>query len=221
MYKPVIFFDVDGVLLEWFDPFLKYLYENNIAESPFGGKLKTSEFNGYGIEHSRQFAHMGKTIYSHMKAFIDSEAWDDLKPIAVITHLETLKNAGYELRVLSQVSSNKDRIRRVQNLTRHFGGVFEDMHFTCWRTKKENFIRNFAIKNSCHVFLLDDKPDTVKAVGEVGRQWRTVHSIGICNNETHPYLIDEYWSMHRSGVNFTWCQNVEDAVLYFLKRKYM
>lgn len=224
--RKVIFFDVDGVLLEWFKPFLKYLHEMNVVHSQFDENvpMKLTEMRGYNMEKHPNFAHLGKDLYRHMKDFIGSEQWEQLKPLAILSDLEVLKNCGYELRVLSQVTAKIDRCRRAQQVTRHFGPVFTDMHFTCWRTKKENFIKQFAIDNDCDVWLLDDKPDTVQAVAELARfnhpGTPQITSIGICNNESHPYLYDTYWTMQKRGVNFTWCKDVKDFVDGMLKEKY-
>lgn len=217
--RKVIFLDVDDTLIEWLQGFLKYLHEMNVVSSQFGdGPVRVTELSGYNMEESKIFRPLGKSLYVHMKAFIDSSEWDILPPLAYAHYLEALCNAGFELRVLSQVTANKDRTRRVLNMSRLFGNVFADMHFTCWRQKKEKFVYNFAMKNDCEVWMVDDKPATVKAVADIGSD--RIHAIAICDQIRHAYLVDEYWSMRQQGVNFNWHESVNDFAIATISNKY-
>lgn len=235
MDKTVIFFDVDGVLLEWCKPFLQYLYDMNILESPYrDGPVRVSEFTGYDFK-SEVFDKVRPNIYKYMKDFIDSEHWDNLSPLVPITTLEALKNCGYELRILSQVSNKKDRPRRVNQITRHFGAVFTDIHFTCHRTCKAKFVERFMKDNQCNVWLVDDKPETVAKVAEKARvnekyasefglmfdEYPHLYSAGICNSGDNPYLLDEYWAMQDSAVPFQWFNDVGTFAAKMINMRYI
>lgn len=217
--RKVIFFDVDGVLVEWTKGFFQYCYDMNIASSLYEDcPIKLTELTGYSLEDMPQFKHMGNGLYKVMRDFISSTYWEQLKPLALMTDLETLKNCGFELHVLGQVSAKRDRPRRAFILSRMFGGVFTDMHFTCHRTKKSNFVRSYAAEFECECWMVDDKPETVHEVAAMSGP--TIHSIGICNKDSHPYLLDDFWAMQKQGVQFTWYPDVRAFAEALVKEKY-
>ena len=170
--RKIIFFDVDGVLLDWSTGFLKLaretgrltkdncaLYDDGVLQGGNGCWELTPLFVNEG------------SFWKTFHEFNESPAFDDLPLLVLPMHLEVLKNIGYELRVLSSVRGGLLKSRRAMSLTRKFGAMFDGIHYSSkkaeWLTQ---FIRDANARSctECAVELVDDKPSTIEDCWRVG-----------------------------------------------------
>lgn len=184
--RKVIFFDVDGVLLDMMGPFCEQ----------FMAPMKATDLEDYAISVYPPYNGDAGKMAADFKAFIESPKYRDLAPLATITSLEALVAMGYELQVITQSSgSTEARAGRVWNLVSRYGPVFSGVHFTVYKQSKLEYMNEW-----CHVnltgadrviALVEDKPETVtetfdfssrkqtKQGALVSRHMRGLYAIGI------------------------------------------
>lgn len=197
--RGVIFLDVDGVLCEWFKPFIKFCNDNGVC-------LRFDELVGYNIEKLPCWEKESQ-CFQFIGDFARTEEWRSLPPLAYAESLWLLKGLGYSVRVLSQVSNVDAQAKRAKMLCRYFGPVFDGIHFTTHKESKETYILRFMDEWSDHygswpeVWMLDDKPSLIRDLAKVRRARETngygslINPIGINNREDHPYLTDSMTSV--------------------------
>ena len=211
--RKVVFFDVDGVLLEWFKPFIEYANECGVP-------LSFDDITGYNLELLPCWdnpMHCFKMIGD----FAKTDEWLNLPVLGHPTALHALKNMGYELRVLSQVSNLEGQKRRIAALSNIYGPVFSGIHFTTHKTKKSDWLVNFMedAGDDPEVYMLDDKPETLLELALIRRDREfndhgsRLHPIAINNLIDHPYLTEHIKALHEELPGcFDWCRNVQDFV---------
>jgi hypothetical protein len=161
----VLFLDCDGVLLDWAGPYLRHI----------GSQLTINQITDY--DFSRQLTDLFSTpqeFYASIDAFEKNLAWGQLPPIVTISHLELLRNAGYELRVLTQAGSGNPvlQTRRIWNLTRAFGAMFASVDFTHRGQSKLEFVSEWDMGHMAthDVFgIVEDKGSTLVEFAKDGR----------------------------------------------------
>jgi hypothetical protein len=160
----VLFLDCDGVLLDWGNPFLKWA----------GSSLTMNDITAY--DFSKQMRDIYPTTADFLKGIDTFEkklAWGDLPPLVTIPHLEVLRNAGYELHVLTQAGSGDEFVqaRRVWNLTNRFGAQFNSISFTKRGQSKLDFMQDWEYAHpDSHVYgIVEDKGSTLVEVADSGR----------------------------------------------------
>lgn len=154
--RKVIFFDVDGVLLDMMGPFCEQ----------FMAPMKVTDLETYGCHIYPPYNGDIQQMANDFKTFIESPAYGDLSPLCIMTSLEALVAMGYELQVITQSSgSTNARANRVWNLVKKFGPVFSGVHFTVFKQSKLEYINEWSHTNltgADKVYaLVEDKPETV------------------------------------------------------------
>jgi hypothetical protein len=116
--KKVLWLDVDGVLLDYTRAFLKFAGLGTTYEDLTGYDLTTL------FETKEQ-------CWDTMKAFACSKEFADLPVHTPAFYLHALKNAGYDLRIITQLTAPAHaRKNRIANLTNVYGGIFSEIVFT-------------------------------------------------------------------------------------------
>jgi hypothetical protein len=180
MTRKVIFFDVDGVLLDMMGPFARD-YMNG---------MDPNKFEQYGIHVYPPFNGDVLKMAEAFKTMIETPVYGNLEPLCVMTSLEALKAMGFELQVITQSSGTTNaRTNRVWNLVKKFGPVFSGVHFTVYKQSKLEYINKWAgdnLSGADHVVaLVEDKPETVlevldwKVRKDASRHIRGMRAIGI------------------------------------------
>lgn len=180
--RNVIFFDVDGVLNEWLHPFCLYTYKRGV-------NLFFNDVTGYNIENMPCWTSPSQ-CFQFIGDFANTDTWGNLPMLANPNLLRTLHNLGYELRVLSQVSSVEARPRRAKMLSKQYGPVFSGIHFTCHKQTKAEWLTTWLGRNqNPRAVLVDDKPQCIHqvALSHAVRLW----PVGVNDPETQAYLSEE------------------------------
>lgn len=189
--KPTIWLDVDGVLLDYTNPFLQF-----------------TGIDTTGVTYDNLFDYDLTKLFrakedcdNAMLRFAVSDEFKNLPPIAHRHDLEMLKNMGFSLQIITQLPAPpKSKIARIKNLTQNFGAVFDGVHFTIPGQCKLSYIRDieFNLHNDYHI-LVEDNPNLLaKAEGELELQMLTrnkaryeVYAV------VHPYNQEVVSGLHR------------------------
>lgn len=154
MSKPVIFFDVDGVLLDWQASFADYCTTHlgrNITKAHF------QECKTYGLQDTGLFAEgeFFQMLQDHEK----SPAFSNLQPLVGGQWLYLVKQEGYSLHVLTAGGggSLETRLSRRQNIALHFPAIFDRIHFMDYRGDKTQFMRDFEKRVGPVMGIVEDK----------------------------------------------------------------
>ena len=163
MRKTVIWFDADGVLLDFYTPFKDFCG----VDEDFQGKF-------YDM-HDMPIERPTKSVHQHIDDFIQTDAYEDLMPLEdydgtdrFVDKISALKNLGFELRVITQAPEHA-RYDRIMNLSRYFGDVFSGIHFVsrgeCKLGAMNSIIKDIGYGADVQHILVEDNPDTLmKAV---------------------------------------------------------
>lgn len=154
MTKQVLWLDVDGVLLDYTRAFIEF----NGLDVAYDDVLQYDLSELFGGDK-------GKT-YAAMKVFHNSGHFAYLNPLVDRTKLVELKLAGYDIRVITQLTlygigyeDYKPRISRLTNLAHFYGDVFNEVVFTRSGQCKIDYIqaRRRNDPRTEHI-LLEDNP---------------------------------------------------------------
>lgn len=190
--RGVIFLDVDGVLMEWFKPFIAYCNQRGID-------LRFDNLEGYNIE-TLDCWEKPSQCFQFIGDFAKTKEWENLPLLTPPGAVHMLHNLGFSVRVLSQVSNLAAQARRAAALTMRFGPVFDGIHFTTHKESKAQYILRFMREWADHydewpqVYMLDDKPSLITELANIranreGNGYGSyIHPIGINNRADHPYL---------------------------------
>lgn len=168
--RPVIFFDVDGVLLEYTRSFLEFCFAVR-GRWTLDTRPKLGDIGVYDLFSTGHWP-TKELLYGDMAAFNDSNQWLQTPALVSMTALESLKNVGYEVRALTMVSATDAvRARRVIVLSQKFGPVFNGVHFCSFQHSKLELISHFADEHPHQDVLgiVEDKPDTLIEFAESPR----------------------------------------------------
>lgn len=154
MNKPVIWFDCDGVLLDWTRPFLEYS----------GLSIKYEDLTD--IDLSKLYANPDD-FFVHMHGYHNCMRFENLKPIVAPEAIEWLKaETGCEIHVITQLEANHiPRLNRLLNLERVFGrGTFDNIWFmTRGECKMERILSEMPDRN--HI-IIEDHPVTLSRISK-------------------------------------------------------
>lgn len=144
-----IWFDADGVLLDYTDPFLKFI----------GSDLNYSTLLDYDL--TKLFDTPEKCRLAMLR-FTETPVFEQLPRICHPLFLASLKNVGYDLKVITKLpASKKAKVRRIENLSWHFGPVFSEVVFTgegeCKLDYLEHRYEHFLSDRD--MVLIEDNPD--------------------------------------------------------------
>lgn len=123
--KKVCWLDVDGVLLDYTSAFLDFARPHMKEESK---DISYGTLLDYDL--TRLF-HEPDICYGVMKEFASSQEFANLPVHTDAFYLHALKNAGYDLRIITQLTAPPHaRKNRIANLTNVYGGIFSEIVFT-------------------------------------------------------------------------------------------
>lgn len=151
--KQVLFLDVDGVLLDWFPEFLKFIHASRgisptkeMYDGGMAADYSLAPLGAYSIEKHPVYRGREGDMGADIASFGGTLAWGRLPALdhrnfnsndrtqgatSIAKALSSLKNMGVDLHVVSQVgASPQTRLKRVSNLTALFGPVFSSISFT-------------------------------------------------------------------------------------------
>lgn len=186
--KKVLWLDVDGVLLDYTSGFLKYAESHMTYEALLDYDL------------TKLFA-TPDDCYNKMRAFASSEEFARLPAIAQYNHIHGLKNAGYELRIITQLTAPPAaRKNRIANLTAIFGSPFSEVVFTEHGQCKLEYLAGRyeaeklrTFNNELKYILIEDNPHLLLKADHPGIKF-PVETIAIM----HPYnqsVVEELYSI--------------------------
>jgi hypothetical protein len=172
--KKVLWLDVDGVLLDYTSAFLKY------AES----HLTYETLLDYDL--TKLFA-TPDDCWKKMREFTMSVEFANLPAIAQYGHIHGLKNAGYELRIITQLTApSVARKNRIANLTYIFGSPFSEVVFTEHGSCKLEYLAGRKDgEPDAEYILVEDNPRLLDKADEHGHLF-PVEVLAI----SHPYNKD-------------------------------
>jgi len=154
MSKPVVWFDADGVLLDFMSPFTKLpeFTRNNV---------KLSDIKDYDLAKYFGEGEVGKARFKTALAdFYATSQFASLDLLVNPVLLIALKQAGYELRVITKVPEGVGRHARRLNLAQ-YGDVFSEVIIVDPNTCKVNFLRQWQhLKEpSAEYIVIEDDPN--------------------------------------------------------------
>lgn len=142
--KKTILTDVDGVLLDWIEPFLEFI----------------------------NFKNLDDVVDEEAIAFVESDAIRSLKPInKSFEYVPALWCDGYEFIGISSISSNPAvKENRLINLRSVYGDVFSDCHCLETNAPKKNFLKSMvdAYGKDNIAFWVEDTLENAIAGVELG-----------------------------------------------------
>lgn len=171
--KGTVWFDVDGVLLDYLGYFLM----------EYRGKFKPE----YRYITPREIVtyDMSYLFPEGQEEFIDT-IWEShnrveagmMRRICSPHKLHSLKNMGYQLNLITQFEG-MDRYKRarIDNLSREFGPVFDEIIFTKRGECKLDLLNHREID-----YLVEDNPHLIEAYDQGG--WKTDFDLLVIQ---HPY----------------------------------
>jgi hypothetical protein len=210
-FKPAIFIDCDGVLLDWITPFLTWkrneiFYGDGYREGPVTYTplpVSTSFDISKSLDWWEDSAHFVRDVIR----FENTPGFGQLRALALIAKLEALRNSGFRLFVLTAGGGTiENRLKRVANLTYLFGNVFENIFFLGHKDSKADFIRSHqAACDDPSGLLIDDKLETLNEAADKG-----IPTIGIIHT----------WNRGPSKTSVKWEASINHAVDTLLAARY-
>ena len=175
--KPSLWFDCDGVLLDWTNGFLQH------------AKLDLTYEEIKDIDFRKLYEHPDHFEYA-MSAFHNSQAFWALSPLIhpeVIRWLK--KTTGCKMNVITQIEDEQiPRLARICNLEDVFGlETFDEVHFTVRGQCKLEYISKLLPTEQ--FIIIEDHPATLGRISErikrdlIERGHTNVAAFGIM----HPY----------------------------------
>lgn len=169
--KKVLWLDVDGVLLDYTRAFLK-----------FAGLGTTYEdLTGYDLT---KLFETKEQCWDTMKKFACSYEFANLPVHTDAFYLHALKNAGYDLRIITQLTAPPHaRKNRIANLTNVYGGIFSEIVFTDMGQCKLDYLweRWSAETDDVDYILVEDNPHLLTKHCVIDPQWLETLAV------EHPY----------------------------------
>lgn len=175
--KRVLWLDVDGVLLDYTRAFLEFSKRS----------IKYEEMTTYDLT---VLFDSKEECFEQMKAFASSYAFANLPVHTDAFYLHALKNAGYDLRIITQLTAPAQaRKNRIANLTNVYGGIFSEIVFTQHGQCKLDYLeRRWRHDNSVNYdnpyILVEDNP---VLLGKAENQYHAERSLIQVYGITHPY----------------------------------
>jgi hypothetical protein len=155
MQSKTIWFDCDGVLLDWTRPFLNYI----------GATERYEDLTQYDLSNlfGGDKAAMREKIYE----FNNGDEYAFLAPLVAADYLEDLKNKGYKLKIITQCEGFSAKDSRLSNLRFFFGyRMFEDIIFTHRGQNKAELLRSMEPYET--ITVIEDNPQFFKDASLVG-----------------------------------------------------
>jgi len=133
--KKVLWLDVDGVLLDYTRSFLAF------AKDAMKDDSKHITYETLLDYDLTKLFPTQEDCWSKMREFACSYQFANLPVHTDAFYLHALKNAGYDLRIITQLTAPPHaRKNRIANLTNVYGGIFSEIVFTNSGECKLNYL---------------------------------------------------------------------------------
>ena len=189
MHKKPLWLDCDGVLLNWIDPFLEYV------KSP----LRYNDLTQYDL--SVLFGNDTARMVAAVNEFNSTPAYAELKPLVAPASLQQLKDAGYDLKVITQVDGEAARSNRLVNLDSVFGrDMFSGIVQVSRGTNKAEWLR------------VEEPYDVIEVVEDNPKFFEQAADIGgfKCKAIQHPYNRKELKALKNVPIYMDMAEVVRD-----------
>lgn len=151
-----LWLDCDGVLLDWTRPFLQF---SGLASR--GVRYE----NIFDIDLTKLYK-TPEEFYEVMHRYHESDYFHNLPSLVSPEELSVLRNMGWEIHVITQLENNPVvRMNRIGNLTKRFGAMFAQIHFTERGQSKLDYILNLYPGEK--VVIVEDHPTLLKQVSDM------------------------------------------------------
>lgn len=176
--KPIVFVDVDGVLLSWCEGFWKYLGR------PYSEYVQPNSFD---LVEAGWFTNMNEMI----NALREFNSLDDfaerVKPIQYSQFIYDIAKIA-DVRIMSQCAPT-NRVRRCAHMIALYGNIFTSFNYTQHGESKVDFIIDAVFPKGVMidypVYLIEDKAETLNDA------WASpINPIGIKANYNTGKVID-------------------------------
>lgn len=174
--RDILWFDVDGVLVDYTRAFLKY---HNLP-------IKYEDMSSYDL--LRLFPTREDGIDA-LKQFSLSGEIHQLQPLVRPELLWRLASMGVDMRIITQMTAPPDvHQRRIDMLKRLFGPVFTHYMFTQYPECKLDLISELIGDRTEKHILIEDNPTLlVKSIDPIQNVHQNIKTVAIL----HPYNRDE------------------------------
>lgn len=154
--KQILWLDVDGVLVDYTRPFLKFANLSITYDDLFDYDL-------------RKLFKTEDECLNTMLNFAMSEEFAKLPPIMNPVLLEALHNVGYELRIITKLPApSAAKVNRIKNLTALFGPIFKEIIFTGnGECKLEYLHKRKQHEPDATYILVEDNPELLAKADEL------------------------------------------------------
>ncbi len=137
----ILLTDVDGVLLEWKDAYVEWMWNNphyfpnGLPDKDKSNSLNIEDWLGVTHEETR----------ASIEAFNSSEYFGTLKPYAdAVEYVEKLYSTGHRFVAISACKDDEwTHNTRLANLKAHFGDAIADLHCVGIRTSKVEHLSKY------------------------------------------------------------------------------
>lgn len=162
-----IYFDVDGVLLDWVRPFLNY----------GGSETRYDELKKYDLSYL--FHGNTKLMVECINRFNSSDDYRNLPALTTREQLLKLKDAGYQLNIITQVDGEQARKYRQENLDNVFGkDMFTNIIMVGRGTKKAELLNKLHPNEE--IYVVEDNPQFFV---DIGYDYPNIRGLAV----VHPY----------------------------------
>lgn len=151
MNKPIIWFDCDGVLLDWTRPFLDYA----------GHDVKYEELND--IDLSKLYSNPDDFLV-HMEGYHHCMRFESLSPLVEPEAIDWLASmTDCEINIITQLEGHTPQLSRIKNIVGVFGrDLAQKIHFT--KRGECKLERILAQHPTSRHIIIEDHPATLKRI---------------------------------------------------------
>lgn len=186
-----IWFDADGVLLDYTAPFLQYIKSDKTYDTLYDYDLTKLFYSREACEQA-------------MLAFAMSAKFGHLDALADKFDLECLRSVGYTLKVITMLPAPISvRAKRVRNLVNLYGNVFSDIVFTTRNQCKLEYLK--SIQGDEEFILVEDNP---KLLMQASRDIELAATIGDLYKLRHLEVIGIEHPYNRGALNSHDCRYI-------------
>lgn len=152
--KGTVWLDCDGVLLDYSTAFMDFTMKNYKLGVP------ATELTEYNLD---KYFSSHKQMFDIMREFGESAEFSQLSPLVFSTVLDSVVNAGFELKVITYMpptNSVEMKLSRLKNLSDKYGSVFDDVVFLSL-DEKQSKIKYILDNSSAPAALVEDHPGII------------------------------------------------------------
>lgn len=144
MKNKTLWLDVDGVLLNYTEAFLRCTKRKQTLKEVTQYSLAPL-FDG-GMDE----------MLVAMEKFHNSEDFEDLEPLVSKGFLDQLIGCGYNLKLITQLEGAKPRASRIANIEHYFPNMFNEIIFTCRGESKAAIL--MEMEQEKPIMVVEDNP---------------------------------------------------------------